>query len=184
MLGLAQVGGVMLSKTWLQLSVYGWGCAPFLLVVWPEVTQSWSLQALWVSEWSHSVMADSFAAPWTVALQAPLSMEFSRQTYWSGLAFSSPGESSQPRGRTRVSHIADRRFTLWATREAHRLYNRALAPPRGLTPSRDASPSTAATSAPVPGGPLPTHTSAGDLQTLMVGLDQSPMGWMFLSPGF
>ena len=45
-LGLAQVGGVMLSKACLQLSVDGWGCAAFLLVVWPEVTQSWSLQAL------------------------------------------------------------------------------------------------------------------------------------------
>ena len=32
-----------------------------------------------------------FATPWTVALQAPLSIEFSRQEYWSGLAFPSPG---------------------------------------------------------------------------------------------
>ena len=30
-----------------------------------------------------------FATPWTVALQAPPSMEFSRQEYWSGLTFSS-----------------------------------------------------------------------------------------------
>ena len=29
--------------------------------------------------------------PWTVAYQAPLSMEFSRQEYWSGLAFLTPG---------------------------------------------------------------------------------------------
>ena len=28
-----------------------------------------------------------FATPWTVAHQAPLSMEFSRQEYWSGLPF-------------------------------------------------------------------------------------------------
>ena len=32
-----------------------------------------------------------FAAPWTVAYQAPLSMGFSRQEYWSGLPFPSPG---------------------------------------------------------------------------------------------
>ena len=32
-----------------------------------------------------------FAALWTVALQAPLSMEFSRQEYWSRLPFPSPG---------------------------------------------------------------------------------------------
>ena len=30
--------------------------------------------------------------PWTVALQAPLSMEFSRQEYWSGLPWPSPGD--------------------------------------------------------------------------------------------
>ena len=33
-----------------------------------------------------------FAAPWTVAYQAPPSMEFSRQEYWSGLPFPSPGD--------------------------------------------------------------------------------------------
>ena len=32
-----------------------------------------------------------FAAQWTVAHQAPLPMEFSKQEYWSGLPFSSPG---------------------------------------------------------------------------------------------
>ena len=35
-----------------------------------------------------------FATPQNVARQAPLSMELSRQEYWSGLPFSSPGESS------------------------------------------------------------------------------------------
>ena len=39
---------------------------------------------------SCSVVSDS-ATPWTVAFQAPLSMEFSRQRYWSGLPFPSPG---------------------------------------------------------------------------------------------
>ena len=34
----------MLSKTLIQLSADGWGCTPSLLV-WPEVTQSWSLLA-------------------------------------------------------------------------------------------------------------------------------------------
>ena len=32
-----------------------------------------------------------FVTPWTVARQAPLSMRFSRQKYWSGLPFPSPG---------------------------------------------------------------------------------------------
>ena len=33
-----------------------------------------------------------FATPWSVAHQAPPSMEFSRQQYWSGLPFPSPGD--------------------------------------------------------------------------------------------
>ena len=34
--------------------------------------------------------------PWTVACQAPLSMEFFRQEYWSGLPFPSPGDLPDP----------------------------------------------------------------------------------------
>ena len=37
-----------------------------------------------------------FVTPWTVAHQAPPSMEFSRQEYWSGLPFPSPGELPNP----------------------------------------------------------------------------------------
>ena len=49
---------------------------------------------------------------WTVARQAPLSMGFSRQEYWSGLPFSSPGdlpnsgikpEPTEPPGKQLVS---------------------------------------------------------------------------------
>ena len=40
----------------------------------------------WVSEWVKSLShVQLFATPWTVAHQAPPSMEFSRQAYWSGL---------------------------------------------------------------------------------------------------
>ena len=35
-------------------------------------------------------------SPWTLAHQAPPSMEFSRQEYWSGLPFPSPGDLSDP----------------------------------------------------------------------------------------
>ena len=34
--------------------------------------------------------------PWTIAQQAPLSIEFSRQKYWSGLPFSTPGDLPDP----------------------------------------------------------------------------------------
>ena len=37
-----------------------------------------------------------FATPWTVAYQAPLSMGFSRQEYWSGLPFPSPEDLPDP----------------------------------------------------------------------------------------
>ena len=37
-----------------------------------------------------------FATPWTVACQAPLSMGFSRQEYWSGFPFPSPGDLPNP----------------------------------------------------------------------------------------
>ena len=51
---------------------------------------------------------------WTVAHQAPPSMGFSRQEYWSGLPFPS---------RTQVSHIAGRRFNLCTTKEALKYKN-------------------------------------------------------------
>ena len=37
-----------------------------------------------------------FATPWTVAHHAPPSMGFSRQEYWCGLPFSSPGDLPDP----------------------------------------------------------------------------------------
>ena len=37
-----------------------------------------------------------FVTPWTVACQAPPSMGFSRQEYWSGLPFPSPGDLPDP----------------------------------------------------------------------------------------
>ena len=44
---------------------------------------------------SHSVVSDS-EAPWAVACQAHMSMEFFRQEYWSGLPFPSPGDLPDP----------------------------------------------------------------------------------------
>ena len=38
-----------------------------------------------------------FVTPWTIAQQAPLSMELSRQKYWSGVPFLSPGDFPNPR---------------------------------------------------------------------------------------
>ena len=38
----------------------------------------------------------TLATPWTVALQAPLSIGFSRQEYWRGLPFPPPGDLPDP----------------------------------------------------------------------------------------
>ena len=45
---------------------------------------------------SHFSHVQLFVTPWTVVHQAPLSMGFSRQEYWSGLPFPSPGELPDP----------------------------------------------------------------------------------------
>ena len=57
-----------------------------------------------VKSFSHVQL---FATPWTVVHQAPPSMEFSRQEYWYGLSFPSPGDLPDPRIKLRSP-------TLWA----------------------------------------------------------------------
>ena len=42
-----------------------------------------------IKSFSHVLL---FETPWTIALQAPLSLDFSRQEYWSSLPFPSPGD--------------------------------------------------------------------------------------------
>ena len=44
----------------------------------------------------NSIWVRLFSIPWTVPCQAPLFMEFSRQEYWSGLPFPSPGDLPDP----------------------------------------------------------------------------------------
>ena len=51
----------------------------------------------------YSVMSDSFVTPWTGAYQAPLSTEFPRQEYWSGLP--SPGNLPEPEIRPCLLHL-------------------------------------------------------------------------------
>ena len=48
-----------------------------------------------MSEWSRSVVSDSLR-PCDVAYQAPPSVGFSRQEYWGGLPFPSPGDLPNP----------------------------------------------------------------------------------------
>ena len=73
---------------------------------------------------SHCVVSNSFVTPWTVARQAPLSVGFPRQKYWSGLPFPFSKGSAWPRDQTQVSCISSTgRQILYhrATREAHKI---------------------------------------------------------------
>ena len=56
-------------------------------------------------------MSDSFVTPWTVARQAPLSLGFPRQEYWSGLPFLSPGDLPDPRVEPVPPALAGKFFT-------------------------------------------------------------------------
>ena len=64
-----------------------------------------------------------FVTPWTVAHQAPLPMEILQARILERVAMFSSRGSSQPRDWTQVSHIADRFFTIWATREAQEYWS-------------------------------------------------------------
>ena len=52
-----------------------------------------------------------FATPWTVAYQAPRNMGFSRQEYWSGLPFPTPGDLLNPGIEPTSPALAGQSFT-------------------------------------------------------------------------
>ena len=69
-----------------------WGLTDILRL--EEHLPSWS-EVKW-SEVKSLSRVRLFATPWTVAYQAPRSMGFSRQAYWSGLPFPSAGDLPNP----------------------------------------------------------------------------------------
>ena len=72
---------------------------------------------------SYSVVSKLFATPWTIACQAPLPMEFSRQEYWSGLPCPPPGDLPHPGIKSASLEspaLAGRFFTSSTTWEALR----------------------------------------------------------------
>ena len=81
----ATVHGITKTSTWLKL---------LSTHVCPVVFIIFQLFSLCV--WCVLSHVQLFATPWTVACQAPLSMGFSRQEYWSGLPFTSPGDLPNP----------------------------------------------------------------------------------------
>ena len=76
-------------------------------------------------------MSDS-AAPWTITHQAPLSMGFSRQEYWSGLPFPVPGGLPDPGIKTASPALAGGFFITEPSRKPTRytvVLNRCYWPP-------------------------------------------------------
>ena len=61
----------------------------FILPIWNKVPGQKSLNI-------KVLVAQSCPTPWTVTCQAPLSEGFSKQEYWSGLPFPSPGDLPNP----------------------------------------------------------------------------------------
>ena len=78
-------------------------CHPVLLPpsIFPSI-RIFSSESVLSIKWTMKVKVKSFgrvwlfATPWTVSYQAPPSVEFSRQEYWSGLPFPSPGDLPDP----------------------------------------------------------------------------------------
>ena len=84
--------------------------------------ESYGGKAKYLMQLSHFSRVQLLVTPWTVALQAPLSMGFSRQEYWSGLPVPFSRGTSRTRDRTHVflglPALADGFFTISATWEA------------------------------------------------------------------
>ena len=57
----------------------------FIVLVWLKCMHAQLLSLVWL-----------FATPWTVACHTPLFMEFSKQEYWNGLPFLTPGALCNP----------------------------------------------------------------------------------------
>ena len=101
-----QSTGSIVVVLWLKWSevwgtILGRGSNPFLLN-WQADSLPLSHQA--ACRLSHFSCAQLFVPPWTVAHQAPLSVGFSRQEYWSGLPCPPPGNLSNPEIKPRSPH--------------------------------------------------------------------------------
>ena len=78
------MGQLSLPQPWRQVyfgnNICNWGVK--VLNLWKIINRKWKLLSC----------VQIFVNPWIVACQVPLSMEFSRQEYWSGLPFPSTGD--------------------------------------------------------------------------------------------
>ena len=96
-------GGWMASPTWwtwvwASSRSWWWIGKPGMLQLMgsQRAGHDWETFIMYI-EWVKSLSrVQLFATPWTIAYQAPPSMGFSRQEYWSGVPFPSPGDLPDP----------------------------------------------------------------------------------------
>ena len=82
----------------------------------------WSILNQLCAVVGHFSRVQLFAILWTVACQAPLSMGFPRQEYWSGLSFLPPGDLPDPGIEPASPALAGRFFTTSTTSEVPRAH--------------------------------------------------------------
>ena len=75
---------------WVNSGSWWWTERPGMLQSMGTCLSNWTEMEL--NWWVSHCRAQLFVTPWTVACQAPLSVGFPRQEYWSGLPFPSPGD--------------------------------------------------------------------------------------------
>ena len=90
-IGMKELGGCTEVGEWVRL-----GRNPVSSVYSHGIQMRSCLQEQFCEWWLVLKLCPALATPWTEACQAPLSMGFSRQEYWSGLPFPSPGDLPDP----------------------------------------------------------------------------------------
>ena len=108
-----------------------------------------------------SVVSVALPTPWTVALQASLSMGFSSQEYWSGLPFPSPGDLPDPWIKPESPSLAGEFFTTAAAAA------KSLQSCPTLCNPIDGSP---------PGSPNPGILQARTLEQVAISFSSEPPG--------
>ena len=93
LIGPRRLDAVGPSESWKELPLLLWGKQSVCLKL---CSSGGSIVIAFVFMSSYWVVSDSFATPWIVAHQAPLSMGFSKQEYWTGLPFPTPGDLPNP----------------------------------------------------------------------------------------
>ena len=88
----------------------GDGCITRLIVIisqYIKISQCCTLKLAFVFGFQLLSRVQLFVIPWTIACSAPLSIGFSRQEYWSGLPFPSPGDLLTQRSSLSLLHWQD-----------------------------------------------------------------------------